>query len=256
MIFPYSILSFALYDLFVQHIFLRRVEDSLCNMIKAVLFDLGGTLIKGNELAKVIQTYDRFLRSFGVTRSLEKITQAYEKANERENIAMFLTGSKGFWIEYNVFFLNELEVKEKIVELAKVIDKEWWSNIKLSCFPDVLPTINELRNRKMMTGIISNGLESDIEQILKLIDMKSQFDMKVGIDTFKSLKPDKKIFIQTLVKLKMPPHEVLFVGDSLKNDYKGAEKVGIGALLIDRDNKIKGKDIRRILDLRDTLEYV
>ena len=225
-------------------------------MIKAVLFDLGGTLIKGNEPDEVVKTYDRFLRSYGVTRGLEEIAQAYKKANEKENIDKFLHSSRGFWIEFNVFFLNELKVKEKIIELAKVIDSEWWSNVKVSCYADVLPTIDELRRRKLKIGIISNGLESDIEQILRLIDMKGLFDKEVGIDTFKSLKPDKKIFIQTLTKLGLPPSEVLYVGDSLKNDYRGAEEVGICALLIDRNNKIKGKGIRKIVDLRETLEYI
>ncbi|MGD0329165.1 MAG: HAD family hydrolase [Nitrososphaeria archaeon] len=230
-------------------------------MIKAVLFDLGGTLIKGNEITQVIKMYDNFLQTFGLKRSQEEIVGAYEKANDRENVKMFLHSSRGFWIEFNDLFLSELKVKKKKVEIAKVIDREWWCKIKLSFYPDVLPTLDALRRRNLKIGIISNGLENDIEQILKLanesdLEQKYNFDVKVGIDTFKSLKPDKEIFLLTLKKLDLSASEVLYVGDSLRNDYEGAENVGIYSLLIDREDSIKVEGVRKVLDLRMILKYL
>ena len=228
----------------------------LSGMIKAVLFDLGGTLIKGNEIPQVIKMYDDLLQSFGLKRSQEEIVRAYEKANSRENVQMFLHSSRGFWIEFNIFFLSELKVKKKMVEIAKVIDREWWCKIKLSFYPDVLPTLDALRRRNLKIGIISNGLESDIKQILKLADVNYNFDIKVGIDTFKSLKPDKEIFLLTLKKLDLSASEVLYVGDSLRNDYEGAENVGIYPILIDREDSIKVEGVRKVLDLRMILKYL
>jgi HAD superfamily hydrolase (TIGR01549 family) len=225
-------------------------------MIKAVLFDLGGTLIKGSELNEIVRIYDRFLKSYGVTRNLEEIIQAYKMANKKENIDTFLGSNRGFWLEFNIFFLNELKVKEKITELAKVLDSEWWSIVKVSSYPDMMPTINELRRRNLKVGIVSNGLENDIKQILKLIEMDGLFDIEVGIDTFRSSKPGKKIFTETLAELTLLPSEVLYVGDSLENDYMSAKRIGINVLLIDRENKVKKKGIRKITDLKNTLEYV
>ena len=78
-------------------------------MIKAVLFDLGGTLIKGNEPYEIVKTYNRFLESYGITRNLEEITQAYKKANEKENIDNFLKSPRGFWLEQKNLIIGRFQ---------------------------------------------------------------------------------------------------------------------------------------------------
>jgi len=69
------------------------------------------------------------------------------------------------------------------------------------------------------------------------MELADRFDVVVGMDTCGKAKPDKEIFLFALNKLGIHPEQALFVGDSVKNDYKGAEGAGMKPLIIDREGK-------------------
>ncbi|NIO36101.1 HAD hydrolase-like protein, partial [Candidatus Bathyarchaeota archaeon] len=52
------------------------------------------------------------------------------------------------------------------------------------------------------------------------------------------------------------PEEAIFVGDSVEADYRGAEKAGLHALLIDRTEKQKQSDLRTIKNLKEILSQI
>ncbi len=226
-------------------------------MIKAVLFDMGGTLITSCSPQEILQIYDRILRAHGIKRSLDEIAAAKEKADERFDIRQLVDFGRNFWIEYNRLLVEELGVKEREARvLAETIDREWWSYADVELHPDVLPVLNELKAKKVKLGLISNGLESDIEYVMRKVGLEGFFDVEVGADTFRSMKPDKEIFLRTLEKLGVSADEALFVGDSLENDYKGAENAGIKALLIDRKNVVGDCQVEKIRSLWELLRLV
>jgi putative hydrolase of the HAD superfamily len=104
--------------------------------------------------------------------------------------------------------------------------------------------------------VISNSLENDIENMLKLADIEKFFTIKVGIDTFKSVKPEKEIFTKTLEKYCLDRWKTLFVGDSLENDYFGALNAGLNAILVDRHDKIRKKDVKKIRSLVELTKFL
>ena len=55
---------------------------------------------------------------------------------------------------------------------------------------------------------------------------------------------------------KVKPEETLFVGDSIVADYRGAENVGMYALLVDRSEKQKESGLRTIKNLREILSKI
>ena len=58
-------------------------------------------------------------------------------------------------------------------------------------------------------------------------------------------------------KLNIKPCEALFVGDSLKNDYFGALKAGLRAILIDRNSIVDDKsNLAKINDLREIIDLI
>ena len=70
-------------------------------------------------------------------------------------------------------------------------------------------------------------------------------------------KPDRGIFEEALKQANVAPHESMHVGDSVDNDFFGAERLGIRALLINRGyhgNVATSIDsLTKIVDLVDNI---
>jgi 2-haloalkanoic acid dehalogenase type II len=208
-------------------------------MIKAVLFDLGGTLI---ETAEVPEIFRKILKVFGIEVSYQEILNVHEANKKEFDVAagQIRLGME-FWTEYNSRILRKLHIKHNVKTLAENITKLWWDNANLRFYPDVVDTVTWLKDRKIKVGVITNALKEDYEQILQRLKAMRLFDVVVGIDDCKKAKPDKQIFTCALNKLNVKPHEALFVGNELETDYNGAIRAGLKPLLIDRNGKHKNE---------------
>lgn len=217
--------------------------------LKAVLFDVGLTLTKTAPFPEI---YKRILARFGVEVSLSDIVRA-QKATESEfDIADYsINRREEYWTEYNAWLLEKLGVQKRRFFLAGKIDKLWWKYSDLQVYPDVEPTLSQLRAKGLKLGIVSNGLRKDLEHILGKLRLKKWFDVVVGIDSCNCVKPTKEIFLHALNELRIQPNEALFIGDSLETDYKGAADVGIKSFVIDREEKLSGEydKIKSLTDL-------
>jgi putative hydrolase of the HAD superfamily len=204
--------------------------------LRAVLFDVGLTLTKTAPFPEI---YRRILDHFGVEVSIGDIIRAM-KATEREFDATEfpINRRKEYWTKYNASLLEKLGVEKKRVFLAEQIDELWWEYSHLQVYPDVEPTLSQLKAKGLKLGIISNGLKRDLEHVLKKLQLERWFDVVVNIDSCNCAKPAKEIFLYALNKLGVKPSEALFVGDSVVHDYEGAANIGIKPLLIDRKGKV------------------
>jgi len=220
---------------------------------KAVLFDIGGTLIKP---ANVPEVFRKTLKEYGIERSLDEISAVHQENQEFyfNTDAMVELGRK-FWVEWNSRILERLGIQENREFLAKIIDELWWDYAELKLYADVKDTLKELKAMGVKTGIITNGFETDSRQILLKTGLTNSFDVTVGVDTCRKAKPDKLIFLYAVNKLGIQPKEAIFVGDSIERDYNGAKKAGLRALLIDRAGKAPA-NVEKIRSLREVLAYI
>jgi len=223
-------------------------------MIKWVLFDIGETLVSGSSFNHIVKTYQTILKTLGVHRSLTNIGAAY-KMTEKDTRRLLNSG-KDFWMSYHQIFLRRLKVSKNVLGIAEVLNREWWNYIPISLYPDAIPTLNKLSSKGLELGVVSNGLESDIDHILAKMDLEKMFEIRVGMDTFKHMKPDEEVFLMTLQKLNVLPDEVIFVGDSLENDYESTKKLGMKSILIDRKGKVDRLGIETIKNLDGILRYL
>jgi putative hydrolase of the HAD superfamily len=84
-------------------------------------------------------------------------------------------------------------------------------------YPDVVPALQHWQQQGIELGIISN------------------FDSRITISTeIGAAKPDKAIFIAALKKHNCSPQEAWHIGDSLKEDYRGARAAGLQAFSLER----------------------
>jgi len=228
--------------------------------IKAVLFDLGNTLVK---LWIPETVYHRILTSSKINRSIEEIREALVKAQKDSERLKYeqLFGKipyEEYWNKRDGLLLRHLGLPPDR-KLLRKIQTRWFDYAECPLFPDVKLVLSKLRERGVKMGIISTAYEQDIDAITQKTGLQKElFEVIVGADTLKKTKPDPEVFKYALTKLKVKPQETLFVGDEIDADYRGAENAGIHALLIQRtENKTsQTSDLSTIASLEEVFKYL
>jgi putative hydrolase of the HAD superfamily len=218
--------------------------------VKAVLFDLGGTLVNIDN-SKDPLVMKKMLEDCGVNRSLKDVSKEWVKSWGQLNFREMATLLDEFWVRQNVEVLRSLHVELNAEKLAKFIASHWWDYAKVSLYPDAQETLPRLKEEGLKVGLVTNGLQSDTDQILPKVGLKGFFDVVVVVDTLRKMKPDAQVFRYALEKIQTKPREAIFVGDEIETDYGGAKGCGLTAFLIDRDGKFQDKSLNRIFSLKD-----
>jgi putative hydrolase of the HAD superfamily len=207
--------------------------------LKAVLFDLGLTLIRTASFPEI---YRRILASFDVQVSVDNIAEAQNLTEKEFDVSTYDEKKRQeFWKNYNAALIKKLGITENVVFLASQIDELWWRFSQVEAFPDVEPTLSELKARGLKVGLVSNAFQKDLDHVLGELDLKKWFDSVVCIDSCNCAKPNKDIFLYALNQLQINPKEAVFVGNSIMQDYDGAFAVGIRPFLIDREQKFSSQ---------------
>ena len=221
--------------------------------LKAVLFDLGLTLIRTSSFPEI---YTNILAHFGIIASIDNIVRAQKETEKEFDMSSYdESHRKEFWTNYNTSLLKKLGIDENMLFVAEQIDSLWWDYSHVEVYPDVEPTLCELKKEGIRIGLVSNGFKKDLNRVLKELDLEKWFDTIVCIDSCNCAKPDKEIFLYTLESLGIKPDETVFVGDSVMQDYEGALGVGIKPYLIDRDGKFPS-NYNKITRLTEILELI
>jgi putative hydrolase of the HAD superfamily len=95
--------------------------------------------------------------------------------------------------------------------------------------PDALPTLDELRRRGHLLGMISVCTE-DVPQVWDETPLGGKFDATVFSCDVGISKPDPRIYEIACERLEVEPAECLFVGDGANDELPGAERAGMAAL--------------------------
>jgi len=221
--------------------------------LRAVLFDLGGTLIQTPSIPEIMQD---MLEAKGISRSIEEIDKARKEADTHMGGYRDLPKLREeFWIKWNSKILEKLRIKREQKTLATYIFESWWDYANARLYPEVMKVLQILRENGFKLGVVTNGLKSDIDKILPQVGLAGAFDIVVVIDSVGKMKPDKDIFLHALKKLSVQPHEALFIGDRIEEDYNGAKNAGIKAFLIDRENKTE-KNADKIQSLEEIFKRI
>jgi putative hydrolase of the HAD superfamily len=226
---------------------------------KAVLFDLGGTLLDF-DWEHPTEIYQKALFSLGISRSFDEAKAAFLNAEkEAEDLNLFSSYGKidreEYMQKWGALVLKHLGIAEN--KLVRIVQSKWYDFTNFTLLPEAKDVLVELQQRGFKLGLISNGYEEEIHRDLRDLNLeKSTFDIIVGVDTVQCMKPHPDIFKYALRKLKVRPEEAMFVGDDVEVDYKGAENVGMYALLVDRPEKHKQSDLRTIKNLKEILSQI
>lgn len=219
--------------------------------LRAVLFDLGGTLVRTGDPA---ETHRRILETHGLKFPYAEVAQAHKKNKEEHDAREMAKRPREYWIKWNLRLLKQLGVQGNKAFLAKRIDEVWNDYFHVELYQDVMETLDRLKDKQIKLGIVTNGLEREVQEILDKFGLTGYFDAIVGVDVCGKAKPDTAIFLYAVEKLNVRPEEAIFIGDSFQYDYEGARRAGLKPLLLSREGTPPAK-AQTINSLSETLKF-
>ncbi|MFD2118032.1 HAD family hydrolase [Paenibacillus yanchengensis] len=188
--------------------------------IKAVLFDLDGTLLdrEASLLTFLSDQYERF----SVFHAIEKDLF----------IQRFITlDDNGYVWKDKVYqqMIHDFSIKH--IDWSLLLN-DYIDNFQKYCigFPNLLSTLMQLKKHRMKLALVSNGWGQFQFNNLKGLQIEHLFDEILISDWVGLRKPDPAIFIRALSKLKSSPEQAIFVGDHPINDIRASQAVGMQAI--------------------------
>jgi len=188
-------------------------------MLKAVLFDVGGVLIRldeskyyeylskisGIEIDKIINTLDILEKKTYVGEiSIKEFTEAVSKR-------LGIMKKEVKWLE---FLKENVSINREVVDFALQLHK------------------------KYKVGVITNADRA------RYLYVKKHFGKELGFDKFDHVfvscylgmaKPSKRLFEYVIKKMRIIPRETAFIDDRIEN-IEGAKAVGINGILFNKPN--------------------
>ncbi len=210
-------------------------------MIQLVTFDAAGTLLRSSWEPELL-VIDSALQT-GLEINMEKAKEVFLdilKKNRARHEEIELRSDpaeiKAFWVGLIAQWLEEIQQdpihSREIYELTSQKIFSGKGEV-FSVYDDVLHTLDELKNKNMKLGVISNW-DSSLHKILQSLKLDSYFDFVIASLEFGVEKPDPKIFHFALEKANVNTRHALHIGDSFEDDYLGAKNAGWHAILLDR----------------------
>lgn len=233
-------------------------------MIKAVFFDWFDTLVHYEPPRQ--ELYTRILQELGISVTLKKLMLGIQSADKyflEENTRLAVAQRNPqeqaeVHIRYQNIVLTGAGIKAERELSLKLMKRmmQLFQGLKMVIFDDVLPTLKNLRERGLTTGLLTNAsknvlaLQSELglEPYLNFIITSKE----VGAD-----KPEPPIFLAALERAGVKASESVHVGDHYNVDVTGARGVGIQPILLDRYNLCpEVSDCPRIHSLTELVQYI
>lgn len=187
-------------------------------MVKAIIFDLDGTLLNRDASVKVF-----------VDSQHERLNKKLDHIPIDTYMTRFIELEKrGYVWKDKVYqqLVDEFDIKQITWE---ELLQDYISQFKDSCvpFPNLIKMLEELKSNNLLLGMITNGYGQFQMDNIKSLGIEKYFDVILVSEWEGIKKPDPRIFNKVLKILNVPPNEAIFVGDHPENDVLAAKKVGM-----------------------------
>ncbi|MFY9717863.1 MAG: HAD family hydrolase [Thermoplasmata archaeon] len=219
----------------------------LASRIRAVLFDLGGTLVDERDYGGWVDLARRVyldLDADTLSHFYAEVVREFDAnppALERE------AAQVEFWREV-LKRSSGREVDSRVATQYLALLREAEPPVRL--FSDVRRCLDQLRSEHRTLAIVSNSTsEASVRRILDRVGVLEYFERVVSSGTEGVAKPAAEIFRRAIERLGVRPEEALFVGDLPATDARGANAAGLHSVWLNREGMELGEDPPEIMSL-------
>jgi putative hydrolase of the HAD superfamily len=188
------------------------------NIIKAVVFDLDGTLLNRDASVKlfIVKQYERLNKWVNHVPIDKYITRFIELDNRG-----YVWKDKVYRQLVDEFNITDLTWEELL--------QDYISQFQDSCvpFPNLISMLETLREKNIVLGMITNGKGQFQMDNIRALGIEDYFDTILISEWEGIKKPNPEIFQKALRQLNVSANESMYVGDHPENDVKGAKNIGI-----------------------------
>jgi HAD superfamily hydrolase (TIGR01549 family) len=212
------------------------------NFLRAVLFDLGGTLMYERAgwdaiTARADEALTNYLRAQGMELNLSTFPREFRNRLSkyfRQREQDLLETTYGFVLRDVLKDKGYGDIPENIIrngldQLFAITQTNWMLE------GDALSTLQKLETDGYRMGLISNaGDDQDVQQLARRFGIARYFDFILTSAACSYRKPHQRIFELALSNWYFLPSEAVMVGDNLDADVRGAKSVGLFAIWLSR----------------------
>ena len=189
------------------------------NEIKAVIFDLYGTLIYNKDTNPYLRLF------FELGLSAEEMKQARKIAMTED--FNDLSG-----------LVKRIKPDATVLNLPAYEEEVTAGVASTMLFPETKKVLEELQKRGLKLGLISN-LASPYKKPFFNLELEKYFDLVLFSCEVGLYKPDLRIYQKMLSNLECEASHTLMIGDKKHCDVDPPKALGMQAMLIDRSSKQK-----------------
>ena len=225
-------------------------ETMLSQPIRAVLFDLDGTLI--DTLPDLHAAACAMLNDLGRPPLPLESIRAYVGRGIPNLIKRVLANSLHVAEDPNP------PPPEAVASYRRHYARENGRNAKV--YPGVLEGLASLRAQGVPLGVVTNKADTFIQPLLEQTGLSGYFEVLVGGDRLPKVKPDPMPLVWACGRLGVSPAETLFIGDSI-NDALAARAAGCPVFLLpygyNEDRDVHELDCDAIVEsVRDAVKLI
>jgi putative hydrolase of the HAD superfamily len=213
---------------------------TMTSAIKAVLFDLDGTLVDYDAAADVA-----LVQALQATPDLPHVDHAHARRRWRQlgELAMdrYLAGELTFTEQR----------RRRVTSLAAELGLGTWDGRRADAwfagylrryqsawrvYPDVRPVLDALAGRHphVRLGVLTNGDAAQQRKKLLHVGLAAELPEVIASSEVGVAKPDAEIFHIGCARLRLAPHDVAYVGDRLDTDAVAATDAGLHGIWLNR----------------------